>query len=158
MVVEGRARVIDREMSESIASEYTSDLRSGFNFSKGSAGAKFSGIMKEDLMYEKCIASLNTAIADEIAAIHQYMYFHFRVKPARAKPGNSDGRVGGGWPRQRTASVIRVRKRRPWTATAVGRQQTPRVRVRWNEVLGRNGLRRRSPDAIPEAVVLERNR
>ncbi len=30
-------------------------------------------------MYEKSIELLNTAIADEIAAIHQYMYFHFRL-------------------------------------------------------------------------------
>jgi bacterioferritin len=30
-------------------------------------------------MYEKSITLLNTAIADEIAAIHQYMYFHFRL-------------------------------------------------------------------------------
>ncbi len=30
-------------------------------------------------MREKSIELLNTAIADEIAAIHQYMYFHFRL-------------------------------------------------------------------------------
>ena len=30
-------------------------------------------------MYEKSVELLNTAIADEIAAIHQYMYFHFRL-------------------------------------------------------------------------------
>lgn len=30
-------------------------------------------------MYEKSIELLNTAIADEISAIHQYMYFHFRL-------------------------------------------------------------------------------
>ncbi|MEJ2189960.1 MAG: bacterioferritin, partial [Acidobacteriota bacterium] len=30
-------------------------------------------------MYDKSIELLNTAIADEIAAIHQYMYFHFRL-------------------------------------------------------------------------------
>ena len=30
-------------------------------------------------MYEKSIELLNAAIADEIAAIHQYMYFHFRL-------------------------------------------------------------------------------
>jgi bacterioferritin len=30
-------------------------------------------------MHEKSIELLNTAIADEIAAIHQYMYFHFRL-------------------------------------------------------------------------------
>jgi bacterioferritin len=30
-------------------------------------------------MYEKSIELLNTAIADEIAATHQYMYFHFRL-------------------------------------------------------------------------------
>jgi len=30
-------------------------------------------------MYEKSIDLLNEAIADEIAAIHQYMYFHFRL-------------------------------------------------------------------------------
>ncbi|MCG6948762.1 MAG: bacterioferritin [Acidobacteria bacterium] len=30
-------------------------------------------------MYEESIKLLNTAIADEIAAIHQYMYFHFRL-------------------------------------------------------------------------------
>jgi len=31
------------------------------------------------LMHDTSIALLNTAIADEIAAIHQYMYFHFRL-------------------------------------------------------------------------------
>lgn len=30
-------------------------------------------------MHEKSIELLNTAIADELAAIHQYMYFHFRL-------------------------------------------------------------------------------
>ena len=30
-------------------------------------------------MYERSIELLNAAIADEIAAIHQYMYFHFRL-------------------------------------------------------------------------------
>ena len=30
-------------------------------------------------MYEKSIELLNAAIADELAAIHQYMYFHFRL-------------------------------------------------------------------------------
>jgi bacterioferritin len=30
-------------------------------------------------MYEKSIELLNQAIAGEIAAIHQYMYFHFRL-------------------------------------------------------------------------------
>jgi bacterioferritin len=30
-------------------------------------------------MYDKSIELLNTAIADELAAIHQYMYFHFRL-------------------------------------------------------------------------------
>jgi bacterioferritin len=30
-------------------------------------------------MYEKSIELLNTAIADELSAIHQYMYFHFRL-------------------------------------------------------------------------------
>jgi bacterioferritin len=30
-------------------------------------------------MHEKSIGLLNEAIADEIAAIHQYMYFHFRL-------------------------------------------------------------------------------
>jgi bacterioferritin len=30
-------------------------------------------------MYEKSIELLNTAIADELGAIHQYMYFHFRL-------------------------------------------------------------------------------
>ncbi len=30
-------------------------------------------------MYEKSVELLNTAIADELAAIHQYMYFHFRL-------------------------------------------------------------------------------
>lgn len=30
-------------------------------------------------MRDKSIELLNTAIADEIAAIHQYMYFHFRL-------------------------------------------------------------------------------
>ena len=30
-------------------------------------------------MYEKSIELLNTAIADELAAVHQYMYFHFRL-------------------------------------------------------------------------------
>jgi bacterioferritin len=31
------------------------------------------------MLYEKSIDLLNEAIADEIAAIHQYMYFHFRL-------------------------------------------------------------------------------
>ncbi len=30
-------------------------------------------------MHEKSIELLNLAIADELAAIHQYMYFHFRL-------------------------------------------------------------------------------
>ena len=30
-------------------------------------------------MHEKSIVHLNAAIADELAAIHQYMYFHFRL-------------------------------------------------------------------------------
>lgn len=30
-------------------------------------------------MHDKSIGLLNEAIADEIAAIHQYMYFHFRL-------------------------------------------------------------------------------
>ena len=30
-------------------------------------------------MYEKSIELLNTGIADELAAIHQYMYVHFRL-------------------------------------------------------------------------------
>jgi bacterioferritin len=30
-------------------------------------------------MYEKSIELLNTALSDELAAIHQYMYFHFRL-------------------------------------------------------------------------------
>jgi bacterioferritin len=30
-------------------------------------------------MHEKSIERLNAAIADELAAIHQYMYFHFRL-------------------------------------------------------------------------------
>lgn len=30
-------------------------------------------------MYEKSIELLNTALADELSAIHQYMYFHFRL-------------------------------------------------------------------------------
>jgi bacterioferritin len=30
-------------------------------------------------MHEKSIALLNRAIADELTAIHQYMYFHFRL-------------------------------------------------------------------------------
>jgi bacterioferritin len=30
-------------------------------------------------MYEKSIDLLNQAIADELTAIHQYMYFHFRL-------------------------------------------------------------------------------
>jgi bacterioferritin len=30
-------------------------------------------------MYEKSIELLNAAMADELAAIHQYMYFHFRL-------------------------------------------------------------------------------
>ncbi len=29
-------------------------------------------------MHEKSIALLNAAIADELSAVHQYMYFHFR--------------------------------------------------------------------------------
>ena len=28
-------------------------------------------------MYEKSIELLNTAVADELSAVHQYMYFHF---------------------------------------------------------------------------------
>lgn len=30
-------------------------------------------------MHDKSVEILNTAIADELAAIHQYMYFHFRL-------------------------------------------------------------------------------
>jgi bacterioferritin len=30
-------------------------------------------------MYEKSIELLNAALADELAAVHQYMYFHFRL-------------------------------------------------------------------------------
>ena len=30
-------------------------------------------------MYEKSIALLNQAVADELAAVHQYMYFHFHL-------------------------------------------------------------------------------
>jgi len=30
-------------------------------------------------MYERSIELLNEAIADELAAVHQYMYFHFRL-------------------------------------------------------------------------------
>lgn len=30
-------------------------------------------------MHDQSIELLNTAIADEIAAVHQYMYFHFRL-------------------------------------------------------------------------------
>lgn len=30
-------------------------------------------------MHEKSIVHLNAAIADELAAVHQYMYFHFRL-------------------------------------------------------------------------------
>lgn len=30
-------------------------------------------------MHEKSITHLNAAIADELAAVHQYMYFHFRL-------------------------------------------------------------------------------
>ena len=29
-------------------------------------------------MYEKSIELLNKAVADELTAVHQYMYFHFR--------------------------------------------------------------------------------
>jgi bacterioferritin len=31
------------------------------------------------MRYEKSVELLNTAIADELIAIHQYMYFHFRL-------------------------------------------------------------------------------
>jgi bacterioferritin len=30
-------------------------------------------------MYEKSVELLNAALADELSAIHQYMYFHFRL-------------------------------------------------------------------------------
>ena len=30
-------------------------------------------------MYEKSIELLNKAVADELAAVHQYMYFHFHL-------------------------------------------------------------------------------
>ena len=30
-------------------------------------------------MHEKSVELLNKAIGDELAAIHQYMYFHFRL-------------------------------------------------------------------------------
>jgi len=33
--------------------------------------------LQEEIMHEKSIDLLNQAIADELAAIHQYMYFHF---------------------------------------------------------------------------------
>ena len=29
-------------------------------------------------MHEKSVVLLNQAIADELGAVHQYMYFHFR--------------------------------------------------------------------------------
>jgi bacterioferritin len=31
-------------------------------------------------MYEKSIELLNKAVADEMSAVHQYMYFHFTAK------------------------------------------------------------------------------
>ena len=31
----------------------------------------------DDMMHEKSIELLNKAVADEISAVHQYMYFHF---------------------------------------------------------------------------------
>ena len=31
----------------------------------------------EDIMHEKSIELLNKAVADELSAVHQYMYFHF---------------------------------------------------------------------------------
>ena len=31
-------------------------------------------------MYEKSIELLNKAVADEMAAVHQYMYFHFHCE------------------------------------------------------------------------------
>ena len=31
-------------------------------------------------MYEKSIELLNKAVADELAAVHQYMYFHFHCE------------------------------------------------------------------------------
>jgi len=37
-------------------------------------------------LYEKSIELLNTAIADELAAIHQYMYFHFRLDDLGYRP------------------------------------------------------------------------
>jgi len=34
----------------------------------------------EDMMHEKSIELLNKAVADEISAVHQYMYFHFHCE------------------------------------------------------------------------------
>jgi bacterioferritin len=34
---------------------------------------------EDDMLHEKSVELLNTAIADELAAIHQYMYFHFHL-------------------------------------------------------------------------------
>jgi bacterioferritin len=37
-------------------------------------------------MYEESIELLNQALADELAAIHQYMYFHFRLDDLGYQP------------------------------------------------------------------------
>jgi len=37
-------------------------------------------------MYEKSIELLNQAMADELAAVHQYMYFHFRLDDLGYQP------------------------------------------------------------------------
>jgi bacterioferritin len=38
---------------------------------------QFYGIQEKKDMYSKSIELLNKAVADELAAVHQYMYFHF---------------------------------------------------------------------------------
>lgn len=39
--------------------------------------AKLGQTIKETQMHERSIELLNKAVADELAAVHQYMYFHF---------------------------------------------------------------------------------
>jgi bacterioferritin len=41
---------------------------------------------REVRMHDKSVVLLNTAIADELAAIHQYMYFHFRLDDLGYEP------------------------------------------------------------------------
>ena len=43
----------------------------------GFSNDKLSDTGKRCPMYEKSIELLNRAVADELSAVHQYMYFHF---------------------------------------------------------------------------------